>query len=299
MIFKNYLNYKSINSFNLYNKNENDKLNKIREIIIFSIINKLIPNKYYLLSNRWNLLRKNIDEFIKNLNPIIIIDNILCKLLAGRNNNYDFEIILNNIYIYKIEFKFNSNKINKIPQFVSPMKPSIYLSSSFENFIYNNYLNKLLSKYNLILPLENDYYKQIHSPNPKCLKDIQEKYYKGCSKSSKYSNLKDDINFYKEANEYSKQAIIKFIENNELNIDKLSNYLLNSQKNKIYMLYYNNNIYKETIENDNFIINSYIKNKNYYLANTKSGIKLKILLRWKNGNLIAYPAFQISIIGNK
>ena len=32
-----------------------------------------------------------------------------------------------------------------------------------------------------------------------------------------------------------------------------------------------------------------------YIATTKTGLKLKILLRWKNCNGIAYPAFQISV----
>ena len=65
------------------------------------------------------------------------------------------------------------------------------------------------------------------------------------------------------------------------------------------MLYYKNKIYKEIIDNSNFEIISYEKKNNSFIAITKTGIKLKILLRWKNGNLIAFPAFQISIIGNK
>jgi len=32
---------------------------------------------------------------------------------------------------------------------------------------------------------------------------------------------------------------------------------------------------------------------NGYVATSKSGNKIKILLRWKNGNGIAFPAFQI------
>ena len=87
--------------------------------------------------------------------------------------------------------------------------------------------------------------------------------------------------------------------NNELDIKKLSEYLKNTQEDKIYMLYYKHNIYKETIDISNYEIISYEKKDNYFIAKTKNGIKLKILLRWKNGNLIAFPAFQISIIGNK
>lgn len=293
----NKINYKSINSFNICEKNLNDKMNKIRENIIILIINKKIPNDYYKYSNRWKNLKSNINEFIDKIysNPI---KDIKGNIKAGRKNNYDFEIIINNL-IFNIEFKFNSSKINDIPQFISPMKPSKYLSASFEDYIYNNYLISLLNKYNLNIPNKKYYDKEIHSNNPKCLYEIQEKYYRGCLSSSKYSGNIEDIEFYKEANKYSQESIIEFIKNTELDIIKLSDYLKKTQENKIYMLYYKNKIYKETIDNDNFEIVSYEKRKNYYLALTKTGIYLKILLRWKNGNLIAFPAFQISIIGNK
>ena len=62
------------------------------------------------------------------------------------------------------------------------------------------------------------------------------------------------------------------------------------------MLYKNNNIYYESVNLDNYIITDVSKEPIYnrFVANTKTGNKLKILLRWKNGNGIAYPAFQIS-----
>lgn len=309
MIFKLYLiklynlpileniNYKSINSFNICDKNLNDMMNKCRENIIISIINNKIPKDYYKYSNRWKNLRDNIGDFISSLySPIINIKGII---KGGRKNNYDFEIIINKHIIFNIEFKFNSSKINNIPQFVSPMKPSKYLSNSFEDFIYYNYLALLLDEFNITIPDKECYDKEIHSNNPKCLIDIQEKYYRGCSSSSKYSGNKEDIEFYKQANKYSKESIIEFIKNTELDIKKLSSYLKETQENKIYMLYYKNRIYKETIDISNFEIVSYEKYKNYFIGITKNGIKIKILLRWKNGNLIAFPAFQLSIIGNK
>ena len=69
-----------------------------------------------------------------------------------------------------------------------------------------------------------------------------------------------------------------------------------SQDKKIYLLYKNNQFHLQTTNNDDYIITSYTKqpSKNMYIAQTKSGKQMKILLRWKNGNGIAYPAFQIS-----
>jgi hypothetical protein len=62
------------------------------------------------------------------------------------------------------------------------------------------------------------------------------------------------------------------------------------------MLYKNNMFYKETINMDDYKLVSYEKyTKRYmYVAQSKSNKKIKILLRWKNGNGIAFPAFQIS-----
>jgi hypothetical protein len=52
----NNINYKSINSFNICEKNLNDKMNKIRENIINSIINNKIPNHYNKYSNIFIIL---------------------------------------------------------------------------------------------------------------------------------------------------------------------------------------------------------------------------------------------------
>jgi hypothetical protein len=47
---------------------------------------------------------------------------------------------------------------------------------------------------------------------------------------------------------------------------------------------------------DDYTIVSYVKDPqgSRYIATTKSNKQIRILLRWKNGNGIAYPAFQIS-----
>jgi hypothetical protein len=126
--------------------------------------------------------------------------------------------------------------------------------------------------------------------------DTQLNYYKGCKKSSKYSNNEYDIKFYEDAKRISKDSISSFIEQTELHIDKLSEYLKQTQKGKVYMLVKNNKFYIEHINIDDYEIKSYVKqpDKSLYIATTTTNHTLKILLRWKNGNGIAYPAFQIS-----
>ena len=79
----------------------------------------------------------------------------------------------------------------------------------------------------------------------------------------------------------SKKSISKFIETTELNVEKLNEYLLESQNMKHYMLYKNKNIYLEMANTDDYIITSYTKepNNSRYVAKTKSGNTIKILLR--------------------
>ena len=293
------ISFVSINVFTNIKRCENDENNKKREDVIGCLINNKLPVEYYKYSSRWNTLKNEIDEYINNLckmKNIVQCEHIVCKHKAGRNYNYDFLLTINKTEQFYIEFKFNAKCVNETPQFVSPMKPSQYLDSSYEEYYFDNYLSPLLEKYNLDIPARDVYLKEIHSPSPKCVKKIQEKYYNGCKTSSKYTGLEDDIEFYETIKRVSKDSITTFISKYGLKKDKLSEYLLKSQKGKCYMLYKDGHIYYETICSDNYTITEYTKDDkfNRYIAKTITGIELKILLRWKNGNGIAYPSFQIS-----
>ena len=127
------------------------------------------------------------------------------------------------------------------------------------------------------------------------MKHLQERYYKGCSSSSQFTGDKDDIDFYEHFKKASKESNENFINSSDLLISELSDYLLNTQKDKYYMLYTDQSINLYHINSDDYEIASYEKEatKSRFVATTKTGHKLYILLRWKNGNGIAYPAFQI------
>jgi len=292
------INDKSINAFNLSERKLNDKNNKTRENIISAIINNKIPENYYIL-NKWYYLKNKIFNYLKTLYNMPYI-NVECINKAGRGHNYDFLIKLfyedGSIRDFMIELKFNVSTVDNAPQFVSPMKPSQYMNNSYEEYYFDNYLEKLSGMAQLKMPTKEDYLKQIHSTKPKCMKKYQELYYNGCDKSSKYTNKENDINFYKLAKELSSESIKSFITNTELNIDLLSNYLYNTQKNKIYMLYSNNKFILQKINIDDYKIDKVVKNPNKYRYECVSitGKIINILLRWKNGNGIAFPAFQIS-----
>jgi|LakMenE18May11ns_1017448.scaffolds.fasta_scaffold9788746_1 hypothetical protein len=293
---KDIVSFKTINS----GRSKNDALNKIRENII-----KCIPHidEEYFKDNEygsdWLNLKNSFENTIKSICPEYKSYKILHK--AGRGNNYDYNVIFNDIDNIKIkdiklEFKYNAENIDEAPQFVSPMKPSQYLSLSFEEYYYNNYLVSLLTDYNLKIPDFETYDKTIHSNKPKCMIEAQTLYYQGCKESSKFNHSELAMNFYNSCNNISRESIKKFIEVSDLNIEKLNKYLIETQDEKIYLLYKNNGFNLQYSDPNDYIIENYEKqpDKFRYLATSKSNKKIKILLRWKNGNGIAFPAFQIS-----
>jgi hypothetical protein len=284
--------------------------NKKRENIIGSIIanaanpNAANPNpinEYYRFSRRWNSMKDAVIHYLKNDLNIHHHTNIRLIHRGGRKYNYDFEISdktgtsggTPNTYF--IELKFNVDDVNKAPQFVSPYNPSKYMTSSYEEYFYDNYLPSLASsRDDLVIPDKRTYIQEVNSTSPSSMKMYQEAYYNGCKKSSKYTGERIDVEFYTLANKLSAESILAFIARTELNIDVLNEYLSSSQKNKIYMLYKNGKFHKQIVEDSNYKIKSYTKYKNTFIAKTQEGKDIKILLRWKNGNGIAFPAFQIS-----
>jgi hypothetical protein len=282
------------------NKSENDANNKIRENIIATIGN--VSSDYYInaiYGSHWSSFKQSLENSFRQICPSYYHYTIKHK--AGRGNNYDYDITFldkdnNTIKDAKLEFKYNASTIDEAPQFVSPMKPSQYLSASFEDYYYDNFLVHLLQPYGLSVPEKTTYLKTIHSDKPHCMSDAQKLYYQGSKQSSQYIGTEQAIAFYEMANKVSKDCIRQFIETADLDIIKLSQYLLESQKDKVYLLYKDGVFYIQTVPINDYIIESYVKQpiKFRYEATSRSQKKIHILLRWKNGNGIAFPAFQIS-----
>ena len=296
-IGKETISYISINSWVASEKRNNDSNNKQREAIIDGIINNKIPNEYFIKSNRWRSLKNAVDLFVSEVFPEMKDgESVECKHKGGRGYNYDFDFILNQEKTH-IELKFNAANVDETPQFASPMKPSQYLSQSFEEYHYTHVLpeiTKLCER--LSIPDKERYMKEIHGNQPACMIDYQKLYYEGCKGSSKFTEDPIAIRFYQESREKAKKGIHDFIEETNLNNEKLSEYLLESQKGKIYMLFQNGKFHLQEVNLDDYKIEAVEKNptKFRYECTTKTGITMNVLLRWKNGNGIAFPAFQIS-----
>ena len=287
------IHFNSIRSFNLSTKSNNDSNNKEREIVIGAILNNKIPQSYYNLSKDWRNIKKelfiylktnyiNCDEEWKQINKIEVLHK------GGRKFNYDMDIIFhfnNKQKIFNVEFKFNAKSINEAPQFVSPSKPSQYMTSNYEEYFYDQYLNKLSENTDLKKPDRNEYLKTIHGNAPECMKDYKYKY-------------DNDKEFEKKAKSLSKESIVNFINNNDLDKDKLKQYLIESQNNKKYMLYYQGKFYYDELDINNYMIIDSIKDPKYnrFICKTVNNKYITVLLRWKNGNGIAFPAFQIKLI---
>jgi hypothetical protein len=293
-------------------RGQNDKNNKLREAIISAIINDRIPATYYL-TKRWYALKSAVLGFLHQCVGEEGYSRVECIPAAGRGYNYDFSVVITGAdgetkTTKHIEFKFNATKISDTPQFVSPMKPSQYLSGSYEEYFYDRYMDKIAAAASpeattTTKPDRTDWLKQIHNNAPLCVKHLQDKYYAGCANSSQYTKSTHDIAFYELAKKLSAESIRAFITEHDLNIVKLSEYLRESQYGKIYMLFQpatatvsTPTISIQRVDEADYNIVSCTKNpsKSRYDCLTESGKKISVLLRWKNGNGIAFPAFQIS-----
>ena len=306
-------------------RSQNDKNNKMREAIIGAIINNRVPPTYYL-TERWRNLKQAVVGFLQTccsssthdtgaVAAVAAYSHVECIPAAGRGHNYDFTIVFTNSEgvstTHHVEFKFNAAKVSDTPQFVSPMKPSQYLSGSYEEYFYDKYMPTIASMAGgssdstttTTLPDRTEWLKQIHNNAPACVKHLQAKYYAGCAVSSQFTNDANDIAFYEMCKKLSSDSIREFITHHDLDIVRLSDYLRESQDGKTYMLFQPATataaapvITLQRVNPADYTIVSCIKNpeKSRYECATQSGKKINVLLRWKNGNGIAFPAFQIS-----
>ena len=288
-------------------REENDKYNNLRENIIWLVANNKINEDCYK-DESWSNFRNSLTEYFDKLAKRLGFDDsekykINLQRKGGRKYNYDFTGTITTSKkkeVVNIEFKYNSKNVKDMPQFLSQGKPSQYMTSNYEEYYYDNYLPKIAEKFNLEMPKKELYLKQIHSNEPKCMLEYKIKYSKGnsSSKSKKYpfTNDEADIQNYLKASEVCNESIESFISSNEteLCIDKMNEKLKNSQKNKYYMLYCDGKFELDTMNEDCLTLETVTKEKNRFVCRTKSGDIINILLRWKNGKGIAFPAFQIS-----
>ena len=280
----------------------NDDANDKREDIVIMMLNNRVPVDFVEYDPMWSVLSTRVRDCVHNIitsECITLMNRVEFVRAGGRGKHHDIELIGDGKVQLKIEFKHGASEVVETPQFVSPMKPSQYMTGSFEDFYYTNYMPKIMENEKILtVPEKGIYMKQIHSNEPKCMIDIQKKYYEGCERSSQYSGKDEDKEFYKRCNDVSKRAITDFLSRDDINLydNALSSYFINTQE-KVYLMYKNGEFTSQRIDPNEFVIESYVKEpeNHRFVVKTKTGKKLHILLRWKNGNGVAFPAFQISL----
>ena len=288
--------FKDINLFNTkakHSKTRNAINNDTRESIIEKIINNQIPFEYYDESSEWFNLRTEVLKCLKKISEGIDYDQVKCVRRGGRKYNYDFEFfyIKNNEQIgdsRKIEFKFKN-----IPQFLSLGNPNGYLNNDYVRYHYDICIPDIFENAGVSkneIPEFNVYSKQVHSTKPKCMDKVSNVYRKGF-----YATDQDSIKKYKLIKEITNKGIEQFIELSDIYKNKLEQKINETQQGKVFMVYTSNGTI-ETFGKPEYKISSIEKDPKYnsYRATLDNGNKIKILLRWKNYNGIAYPAFQIS-----
>lgn len=295
-------------------RGQNHDNNTMREAIIGAIINNKVPETYYL-TEQWRALKSAVDGFLAECFGSKDYSRVECNHKGGRGNHYDFSVVftycdattgITSTRTFNVEFKFNAAKVSDAPQFVSPMKPSQYLSGSYEEYFYDKYMTQIAAATGCVAPDRTEWLKQIHNDAPACVKEIQAKYYAGSAKSSRFTKAAEDIACHNLCKKISKESIGTFIAGHQLNTSKLSEYLIKSQEEKRYMLFQpasaataataGPTIKLQRVDPADYTIVSCVPNpgKSRYDCVTQSGKKVRVLLRWKNGNGIAFPAFQIS-----
>jgi hypothetical protein len=282
--------YGNINSFNKTEKCNNDANNKLRESIIGAIINQQVPSDYYCYSRRWLSMKTQIHKFIRkihNENQNGIIEKIQCIHMGGRSANNDFKFIINDKHTYLVEFKFNVSSVTDCPQFVSLGTPSTYLDIPFESWFYDNYL-PLIAKFNdgsdegvMKIPDKDTYLKYVGNNEADCMATFKH-LYKNNSKFNAHCKIID------------KRSIKEFIQLSNLNIEKLSQKLIESQKDKHYMCYKDGTFYYDVVHSGLYTISNVVNKENMnIICRTISGHTLEVKLRFKNGCGLLFPAFQI------
>jgi hypothetical protein len=273
-------------------KKDNDRDNGIRENILSKI--NVLPEEYINDVNygtKWNLLKtkwlKVLDELYNE--PY---DKIIVNKMAGRKYNYDFNVVYilqNKISnIKKLEFKYNGKSISKLPQFLQLTEHCEFIQQSYSEFYYHNYLTKHISLIEGLELLDKDIY----------LKLVKGTNYNSNPFFMTLKNAEDNKIVKAQINTLVNNSIKEYLElyGNTINILNVYNIIQSSQKDKVFILWNNNEFYLDRLDISSNIRYMNIKNNNtIVLEDLDNGHQYHLLLRWKNHKGVLNPAWQISL----
>lgn len=244
--------------------------------------------------NEWNaIISKIIDKELYS--------SVELKILAGRGNNHDANLICRTNgsptdKIIKIEFKYGAKSICSIPQFLSLQtnQPTLKMfNEPYDVFYYNRYIDSYIA----CDP------GGITEPKP------QLEIYLKCVRSTDYNihpfftQLKErepiaKLNKNKVVNDSIRDYLRQYA--HSIDTTQLTQKIIQTQQDKIYLLWSNQKFHIDEIHINSIrhIEFSSISNKgNVIILRSGSGIgvSLHMLLRWRNHKGILNPAWQISM----
>lgn len=268
-------------------RHTNDANNKAREEILVSLYDTT-DESLQELREKW---RHTLAQLYTQ--PY---DDILVKKKGGRGANHDFTIDyllkMNVVYQLKAEFKHNSTKIDKLPEYYSPAADKPYIKRLYADFFYD-YLDRICDVYPDVSPHKlnrENYLKLVHNsgydrhPFFRNLYDMEKT---GTPEQAKQKQqiVHESIKDYLSAYAFT------------LDVEQLTRDLRERQSGKVFLLWNLSEFVVDSIRDDEMEITHVekVKNNNTIIAVSKAGTRHNMLLRWKNHLGILYPAWQISL----
>ena len=291
-------------------KSDNDSTNRTREKIIANILS---PSPDYLTDpvygQHWTNIHDKLRDALHSLCNIPY-HHIFIKQKGGMTFNYDFVVQycddLNQVvHSVNLEFKNNASSIKELIQFLElydkDCKTKFGLFDySYSEFYYDYYLDAYLALEEQIEQIEQSEQNKIEKPNKEVyLKHIHDIKYKHPFFNKIYTNKTKNK---KEKDKLVEESRKKFIEMyaTTFNFEKIKNKIVESQSNKIFLLWDKNNFIIQTIDVENIHISGIKPNGihdlyfdiivEYFICD------IRIRLNWGNNNGIANPRWKFTFI---
>jgi hypothetical protein len=291
-------------------KSDNDTKNKKRESILSIILN--VSEDYldhHEYGVHWTSIRNKLHHALQSLCPVPF-DRIGIEQKGGMSYNYDFVVSyyknltsVEPVYRVKLEFKNNNSSVKDLVQFLELYDKDCQTKYelfhySYSEYYYDNYLDKYLeidgttseTETRPVKPSKEDYLKHVY--------DIKYKHpFFNHIYTNKMKNKKEKEMLVEESRKkYIKTFAPVF------QFTKLTQKIIESQSNKVFLLWDKNNFHIQTIDVSNIYISGIKndtanKNKLYFDVCVKHFVyDIRIRLNWGNNNGIANPRWKFTFI---
>lgn len=272
-------------------RGSNDAYNKKRESILCVLYD---PPVEYVADARWRDMREKWRSLLAALCSTPY-DDVRVVQRGGRGANYDFDITFLSggsvVQSTKVEFKHNASTIKSIPQYYSVADNKLYMPTSYADFFYANYVDRLCELYpGIVKPDRETYMRIIYS----------HEYAKDPFFQTLYTaDTIGDKTVKKAKGRLVKESIAAYLRGNVEHLDtsRLSRDICSSQTDKVFVLWDLSRFHVDVIrpEEMEIVAVECVKNGNVLVALSRSGTRHNMLLRWKNHLGVLYPAWQISL----